>query len=74
LNNGALGKGYHQELADEPFSILMNELGIGPPNLEGNPEDLDIDWFKWLLDFLGKGKKGTLTLSKWECPECRLKV
>jgi hypothetical protein len=69
-----LGEGYHLQLADEPFSILMKELGIEPPSLEGKPDDLDIDWFKWLLDFLGKSKKGTSTLSKWECPECGLKV
>jgi hypothetical protein len=69
-----LGEGYHLQLADGPFAILMKELGIEPPNLEVKPDELNIDWFKWLLDFEGKGKKGTSTLSKWECPECHLKV
>lgn len=63
-----LGEGYHLELATEPFSILMNELGIEPPKelAKGLPE-LDIDWFKWLQDFKGKGRKGRSTLSKWSC-------
>lgn len=69
-----LGEGYHLKLADGPFAILMKELGIEPPNLDAKPGDLNIDWFKWLQDYSGKGKKGTSTLSKWECPECGLKV
>ena len=69
-----LNEGYHLKLADGPFAILMKELGIASPDLSEKPEDLNIDWYKWLLDFLGKGKKGTSTLSKWECPECHLKV
>lgn len=52
----------------------MKELGIEPPNLEQKPEDLDLDWFKWLLDYWGKARKGISTLSKWECPECGLKA
>ncbi len=68
------GEGYHIRLADGPFAILMKELGIDPPDLKGKPDEVDIDWFKWLLDFLGKGKKGTSTLTKWECPECGLKA
>jgi hypothetical protein len=68
------GEGYHLRLADGPFAILMKELGIEPPDLKDKPDELDIDWFKWLLDFLGKGKKGTSTLTKWECPECGLKA
>jgi hypothetical protein len=62
--------GYHLRLADGPFAILMRELGISPPDLKDKPENLDIDWFKWLLDFLGKSRKGTSTLTKWVCPEC----
>ena len=69
-----LGEGYHLHLADGPFAILMKELGIDPPDLKEKPEGIDIDWFKWLLDFLGKEKKGTSTLTKWECPECGMKV
>jgi hypothetical protein len=34
----------------------------------------NLDWFKWLLEFLGKGRKGTSTLAKWTCPGCGLKV
>ncbi len=52
----------------------MKELGIEPPNLEQKPDDTNIDWFKWLLDYLGKERKGTSTLTKWECPVCGLKV
>jgi len=44
-------------LVDGPFTVQMKEMGIEPPNLEAKPEDLNIDWFKWRLDFLGKGKK-----------------
>lgn len=69
-----LGEGYHLRLADGPFAILMKELGVAPPDLQEKPEDINIDWFKWLLDYLGKGKKGTSTLTKWECPECGMKV
>jgi hypothetical protein len=69
-----LGEGYHLRLADGPFAILMKELGVTPPDLQEKPEDTDIDWFKWLLDYLGKSKKGTSTLTKWECPECGMKV
>lgn len=69
-----LGEGYHLRLAGEPFSIVMRELGISPPDVKDQPDELDLDWFKWLLDFLGKSRKGTSTLTKWECPECGLKV
>ena len=69
-----LGEGYHLKLADGPFALLMKELGIEPPNLEQKPEEINIDWFKWLLDFTGRGRRGRSTLTKWECPECGLKV
>jgi hypothetical protein len=69
-----LGEGYHLKLADGPFALLMKELGIEPPNLEKKPNDLELDWFKWQLDFLGKGRKGNSTLNKWVCPECGLNV
>jgi hypothetical protein len=65
-----MGEGYHLKLADGPFEILMKELGIEPPKeVEGLPSDLDIDWFKKLLDDLGKDRKGKSTLNKWTC-EC----
>ena len=69
-----IGEGYHIKLANGPFALLMKELGIDPPDLSQQPPDLDWDWFKWLLDFLGKKPKGRSTLSKWECPECGMKV
>lgn len=69
-----LGEGYHLKQADGVFAILMKEMGIEPPNTDQQPSELDIDWFKWLLDFMGKAKKGKSTLTKWECPECHLKV
>jgi len=56
------------------FAILMKEWGVDPPNFSESPGDLDMDWFKWFLDSLGKGRKGTSTLHKWTCPECGLKV
>jgi hypothetical protein len=61
-------------LADGPFAVLMKELGIEPPDLSQQPPDIDWDWFKWLLDNLGKKPKGKSSLTKWECPECGLKV
>jgi len=36
--------------------------------------ELDIDWFKWFMDQMGKGRKGRSSLHKWTCPECRLNV
>jgi hypothetical protein len=68
------GEGYHLRQADGPFAVMMKELGIVPPDVGEKPDDLDLDWFKWLLDFLGKGRKGTSTLTKWTCPECGLKA
>jgi hypothetical protein len=68
------GAGCHTRLADGNFAILMKELGVEPPSLGEKMGDLDIDWFKWFLDSLGKGRKGTSTLHKWTCPECGLKV
>ena len=56
-------------LADGAFALLMKELGIPPPDLPQQPTDLDLDWFKWLLDHLGKSRKGTSTLRKWTCTE-----
>lgn len=68
------GVGCHTRLADGTFALLMKELGVEPPTLPDEAGDLDIDWFKWFLDSLGKGRKGTSTLHKWTCPECGLKV
>ena len=46
----------------------MNELGIGKPkDLPRGKSEFEIDWFKWLLDFKGKKRKGKSTLKKWTC-------
>jgi len=66
------GVGCHIRLADGPFSLLMHEMGIDPPDLSKQPEDIPIDWFKWALDSLGKRRKGKSSLHKWTCPECGL--
>jgi hypothetical protein len=68
------GVGCHIRLADGPFALYMKELGIEPPELTGKPEDINIDWFKWLLELAGKRRKGRSSLSKWTCPECGLNV
>ena len=68
------GVGCHIKLADGPFAILMNELGVKPPDISQKPDDLTFDWFKWMLDSIGKSRKGTSTLKKWTCPECGLNV
>lgn len=68
------GAGCHTRLADGPFAVYMKELGVQPPDLTDRPDDLTIDWFKWLLDLMGKGRKGRSSLTKWTCPECGLNV
>ena len=70
-----LGEGWHTKLADGPFEKLMNELGIEKPkDLPKGKSEFDTDWFKWLLGFKGKKRKGKSTLKKWCCPECGLNV
>lgn len=66
------GVGCHTQLADGPFALLMHEIGIDPPDLSKQPEEISIDWFKWFLDSLGKRRKGKSSLHKWTCPECGL--
>lgn len=68
------GIGCHIRVADGAFALLMKEMGIEPPGEFGQPEGLDFDWFKWLLEGKGKGRKGTSPLKKWTCPECGLNV
>lgn len=55
------GVGCHIAVADEPFSILMRELGIERPN-DVPTDDRKTDWF-----WDGKKTKGRSTLSKWSC-------
>ena len=70
-----LGEGYHLRLADGPFGILMNELGIkAPEELKDTPGEFNLDWFRWLLDFQGKSRRGTSSLTRWTCPGCGLNV
>jgi hypothetical protein len=71
-----LGEGYHTAPADGVFAKLMDEYGIPEAeSIEAVPPDLEFDWFKWLLKYLGGDQpKGKSTLSKWECPECKLSV
>lgn len=57
--------GCHVAVADGVFAQLMHELGIERP--EDVPTAENMDWFKALIDLLGKGKKGRSSLSKWSC-------
>ena len=68
------GGGYHTRLADGPFALLMNELGIEAPQLPKTDEEPNMDWYKWFLDIQGKRRKGRSSLHKWTCPECGLNV
>jgi hypothetical protein len=68
------GVGCHTRLADGAFALYMKELGIEPPDLTDKPINLNTDWFKWLLDLMGKSRKGRSSLTKWTCPECGLNV
>ena len=66
-------KGCHIAVADGVFAQLMEELGIEPPqDAPTLPANLDIDWFKFLIDILGKSPRGRSSLTKWTCPECGL--
>ena len=58
---------------DKPFGILMREWGIPRPVM-AEPVPAGVDWFKFWADLAGKGKRGTSSLTKYECPECGLKV
>ena len=66
------GAGYHTQIADGPFALLMNELGIEHPKLPKIDEEPNMDWYKWFLDIQGKRRKGKSSLHKWTCPECGL--
>jgi hypothetical protein len=57
--------GCHTEVANGVFAQLMKELGIERP--EGVPTADNADWFKILIDLMGKGKKGRSSLTKWTC-------
>jgi len=67
-----LGVGCHTKLADGPFSILMRELGITPPDLQKQMKELGKDWFFQWLESQDKRRKGKSTLNKWSCPVCGL--
>jgi hypothetical protein len=55
------------------MDILMKEWGIERPE-EEPVADIRIDWFKFLIDHQGEGRRGASSLHKWECPECGIKV
>jgi hypothetical protein len=69
-----LDTGCHPRLAEGVFALLMKEQVIEPPDISQKQDDFNFDWFKWFLDSMGKGRKGTSTLNKWTCPECGLNV
>ena len=67
-----LNEGYHLKLANGPFQILMDELGIEKPvETERLPPELEIDWFKWFFKDRKKGKidfeEMDLSLLRAEC-------
>lgn len=68
--------GAHYQVADidSPAGILFREWGLKPPDDVPRGEPLEFDWFKWFADREGKGRPGTSTLLKYECPSCGLKV
>lgn len=66
------GRGCHIAVADGPFELLMKEMGIERPGMPPTLDPLKIDWFKLLIDGLGKQTKGRSSLTKWTCPECGL--
>jgi hypothetical protein len=69
-----LGIVCHIKLADGVFASLMNELGIKPPDLSQEPDDLKKDWFKWFQENQGERRKGQSSLKKWICSKCGLNV
>lgn len=62
--------GCHTKVADGLFAQVMGELGIEPPKDVPREDELPpkADWFR------PTPEKGRSSLSKWECPECGLKV
>ena len=56
-----LGPGYHIQLATEPFSLIMKELGNEPPDLSKKPKDWNKDWFEWWLEYWGKKRTVVVT-------------
>jgi hypothetical protein len=64
-------EGFHYKVADvdSPFGLLMRQWGIEPPAEDVREREFKIHWFKD-----GKREKGRSTLTKYECPQCGLKV
>jgi hypothetical protein len=72
-----LGHGAHFKQADTdgPFGALMREWGIVRPEVPVEDIPPKIDWFRFFADLFGSSTpKGRSSLTKWECPECHLKV
>ena len=66
-------RGCHIAVADGVFAQMMKEMGIERPDM---PPTLDLppnlDWFKFIIDLMGKSPKGQSSLHRWTCPECGL--
>jgi len=65
--------GCHIAPADGLFEVLMKEYGITRPEVE-IPEDSNTDWRERSKDKFKEPPKGRSTLTKWECPNCRLNL
>jgi len=68
-------KGAHTRIATpgSPIDILLKDMGIYPPEKAyQKPDDDKSNWADWLMG--DEIKKGRSTLTKYECPDCGLKV
>ena len=59
--------GCHLAVGDGAFAQLMRELGIERPEDVPRADGQNIDWFKILVDLMGKSRKGRSSLTKWSC-------
>jgi hypothetical protein len=68
--------GAHYQVADidSPSGILFREWGLRPPDDVPRGEPNEFNWFDFFADREGRGRPGTSTLIKYECPACGLKV
>lgn len=67
-----LDAGYHTRQADGVFSLYMKELGVKEPEYQMPIKPWKSDWFRVLGG--PEKQKGRSTLTKWNCPECGLKL
>ena len=67
-----LDAGYHTRQADGAFALYMKELGVKEPEYQMPIKPWKSDWFRAVE---GPEKtKGRSTLTKWNCPECGMKL